>query len=183
MLAATRIMAWHVQIWPSDRFVSLVCVYSQGGLPLYMKNFNVLNWFLGHLEQQKLEVENDPYWPPLRKWKIQLYFLIFSTPSLLHNLDFIRYDFSCIQKDWDWAACNACLLPNTMFNYVDIQARGLCLRTEFDTIYQVLNDDSGYIMFKGNKHTTITYDPILKKWTMARMNKPEVYAERGEIRT
>ena len=110
-------------------------------------------------------------------------FFNFFNPSLLHNLDFIRYDFSCIQKDWDWAACNACLLPNTMFNYVDIQARGLCLRTEFDTIYQVLNDDSGYIMFKGNKHTTITYDPILKKWTMARMNKPEVYAERGEIRT
>ena len=48
----------------------------------------------------------------------------------------IRYDFDCIQTDWDWAMCTACFLPNTITDYIDIKARGLCSRTEFDTSYQ-----------------------------------------------
>ena len=77
--------------------------------------------------------------------------------------------------------CTACFLPNTITNYVDIIARGLCQRTKFDTRYQVQNDKKGYVMYLGEKHTTITYDPEEKKWTMLRINKPEVYAERGAI--
>ena len=36
---------------------SLVCVYEAYGWGLDL--------FLGHLEQKKMEVENDPHWPPL----------------------------------------------------------------------------------------------------------------------
>ena len=41
---------------------------------------------------------------------------------------------------------------------------------------QVMNDEAGYVMFRGKQHTMITYDPEKKMWTMRVVNKPSVYA-------
>ena len=40
---------------------------------------------------------------------------------------------------------------------------------------QVMNDDEGYIMFKGKQNTIITYKPETKMWTMKMVNNPSVY--------
>ena len=39
-----------------------------------------------------------------------------------------------------------------------------------------MNDDKGYVMFRGKQHTVITYDPETKLWTMQVVNNPSVYA-------
>ena len=39
-----------------------------------------------------------------------------------------------------------------------------------------MNDEAGYVMFRGKQHTMITYDPEKKMWTMRVVNKPSVYA-------
>ena len=39
-----------------------------------------------------------------------------------------------------------------------------------------MNDDAGYVMFRGKQHSMITYDPDKKMWTMRVVNKPSVYA-------
>ena len=31
-----------------------------------------------------------------------------------------RYDLSCIAKNWDWAACTGCWLPNSLANFVTV---------------------------------------------------------------
>ena len=41
---------------------------------------------------------------------------------------------------------------------------------------QVMNDETGYVMFKGKKHTIVTYDPEKKVWIMRVTNNPGVYA-------
>ena len=46
---------------------------------------------------------------------------------------------------------------------------------------QVMNDETGYIMFKGKKHTVVTYDPEEKLWTMRVTNNPGVYATSASI--
>ena len=48
------------------------------------------------------------------------------------------YDFACDSKTWQWAACTACFLPNTFQDYSNIVARGLCSRTKFDTLFEVM---------------------------------------------
>ena len=48
------------------------------------------------------------------------------------------YDFACDGKTWQWAACTACFLPNTFQDYSNIVARGLCSRTKFDTLFEVM---------------------------------------------
>ena len=44
--------------------------------------------------------------------------------------------FSCV-KTWQWAGCAGCWLPNTFSNGIVIHMRGLCVKTLFDTVYQV----------------------------------------------
>ena len=54
--------------------------------------------------------------------------------------------------------CTACFLPNTITDYIDIKARGLCSRTEFDTSYQ------GKPKFKiFQVKTTVEFGRIKKK--------------------
>ena len=48
------------------------------------------------------------------------------------------YDFNCETTNWQWAACAACFLPNTFHDYSNIVARGLCSRSKFDTLYEVM---------------------------------------------
>ena len=43
-----------------------------------------------------------------------------------------------------------------------IIARGLCERTKFDTHFQVLNDEQGYVMYQG-KHLQIFTGPLVFK--------------------
>ena len=38
-----------------------------------------------------------------------------------------------------------------------------------------MNDDEGYVMFRGKKNTIITYNPVTKMWTMKLVNNPTVY--------
>ena len=44
-----------------------------------------------------------------------------------------------------------------------------------------MNDETGYVMFKGKKHTMVIYDPKEKLWTMRVTNNPEVYATSASI--
>lgn len=39
-----------------------------------------------------------------------------------------------------------------------------------------MNDEAGYVMFRGKQNTMITYNPEKKMWTMRVVNKPSVYA-------
>ena len=39
-----------------------------------------------------------------------------------------------------------------------------------------MNDEAGYVMFRGKQHTVITYNPETKIWTMEVVNNPSVYA-------
>ena len=38
-----------------------------------------------------------------------------------------------------------------------------------------MNDEAGYVMFRGKQHTVITYNPETKIWTMEVVNNPSVY--------
>ena len=40
---------------------------------------------------------------------------------------------------------------------------------------QVMNDEDGYVMFRGKQNTIITYNPETKIWTMKLVNNPSVY--------
>ena len=42
-------------------------------------------------------------------------------------------------------------------------------------LWQVMNDEAGYVMFRGKQHTVITYSPETKIWTMRVVNNPSVY--------
>ena len=86
------------------------------------------------------------------------------------------YDFDCEQSSWEWGACTSCLLPNSFYKSTIVTARGLCARTNFDTEFEVMNDQEGYVMFKGKKNTIITYDPEAKLWSMQIVNRPSIYA-------
>ena len=44
-------------------------------------------------------------------------------------------------------------------------------------LLQVMNDEMGYIMFKGARNTIVTYDPANKDWTMEIVNNPKVFAK------
>ena len=77
--------------------------------------------------------------------------------------------------------CTACLLPNSFQDFTSVTARGLCARTSFDTQFEVMNDEQGYIMFKGIRHTVITYDPETRLWTMKIVNRPDIYATTDTI--
>ena len=38
-----------------------------------------------------------------------------------------------------------------------------------------MNDDEGYVKFRGKQNTIITYNPEMKIWTMKLVNNPSVY--------
>ena len=38
-----------------------------------------------------------------------------------------------------------------------------------------MNDEDGYVMFRGKQNTIITYNPETKIWTMKLVNNPSVY--------
>ena len=40
-----------------------------------------------------------------------------------------------------------------------------------------MNDENGYIMFRGNRHTVVTYDQVNKIWNMRIVNNPDVFAK------
>ncbi|XP_023347845.1 uncharacterized protein LOC111716606, partial [Eurytemora carolleeae] len=85
------------------------------------------------------------------------------------------YDFSCKDPDLQWSSCTACKIPYTLETSVVITLKGLCLKTMFDTSYQVINDEeSGYVSYIGNKATTIKYDAKQRLWIMENVNNPQL---------
>lgn len=40
-----------------------------------------------------------------------------------------------------------------------------------------MNDERGYVMYKGVRNTVVTYDPESKVWNMKIVNNPKVYAQ------
>ena len=86
------------------------------------------------------------------------------------------YDFNCVQTSWSWAMCSACILPHSLFNQTVLTLRGLCSRTSFDISYQVINNEEGYVMFKGVKNTIIQFNFEGKLWKMSLVNNPSIYA-------
>ena len=45
--------------------------------------------------------------------------------------------FPC-EQTWQWSGCAGCWLPNTFSKGINIYLRGLCVKTLFDTVYQVV---------------------------------------------
>ena len=88
----------------------------------------------------------------------------------------LRYDFPCIMSSWDWAACTGCMIENTLDNFVEIKARGLCKRSKFDTSYQVINDERGYLGYIGLRNTRVSFDPVRRHWKMYLVNNPNITA-------
>ena len=82
----------------------------------------------------------------------------------------------CIQTNWQWAMCTGCWLPNSFHHFVEIKIRGLCSRSNFDTIYEVMNDPTGYVSYKGMKNTEVTYNPVKRQWLMKLFTNPNVWA-------
>ena len=87
-----------------------------------------------------------------------------------------RYDLHCVAKDWTWAACTGCWLPNTLSTYVSVTLRGLCPRSKFDSSFEVSNDARGYVSYRGKTNTVVSYQPADRKWRMTLVNIPEVWA-------
>ena len=72
--------------------------------------------------------------------------------------------------------CTACWIPNSFYHHHHLVLRGLCSRSKFDQILDVLNDDQGYVSYKGRTNTLITYDPVERIWTMRIVNDPDTFA-------
>ena len=87
-----------------------------------------------------------------------------------------RYDLACVQTNWQWAMCTGCWLPNSFHTFVEIKIRGLCSRTKFDTTFDIMNDATGYVSYKGMKHTEVTYNPTERRWVMKLVNNDNVWA-------
>ena len=91
-----------------------------------------------------------------------------------NNVIIQRYDLACVQTNWQWAMCTGCWLPNSFYSFVEIKIRGLCSRSKFDTIYDVMNDPTGYVSYKGMKNTEVTYNPLERQWIMKLVNNPNM---------
>jgi hypothetical protein len=46
----------------------------------------------------------------------------------------------------------------------------------FDTSFEVLNDERGYMSYRGRTRTLITYQPGERLWMMKLVNNPRVWA-------
>lgn len=76
---------------------------------------------------------------------------------------------------WDRAPCTSCTMANSVFKNIQLQLRGLCDRTGFDTSYMVTNEPiTGFVSYIGEKHTTIQYDQRLYQWNMSVANNPDI---------
>ena len=82
----------------------------------------------------------------------------------------------CVRTDWQWAACTGCMVPNTLEDFTEIKVRGLCQRSKFDSTYEVLNDERGYLGYKGLRNTKVSYDPKKRLWRMYLVNNPNITA-------
>ena len=101
-------------------------------------------------------------------------FYLFIVP---HSVNiFARYDFACVQTNWQWAMCTGCWLPHSFNHFIEIKIRGLCSRSKFDSIYEVMNDETGYVSYKGVRNTKVTYNPAERQWVMKLVNNPNVWA-------
>ena len=87
-----------------------------------------------------------------------------------------RYDLHCTASEWTWASCTGCWLPNSLSHFVSLTLRGLCPRTMFDTSFEVLNDERGYVSYRGRTRTLISYQPGERLWMMKLVNNPRVWA-------
>ena len=106
-----------------------------------------------------------------------------------------RYDFSCEQTNWEWAMCSVCWIPNSFYDdhhlvlrgepghfppcsdhEINIYLLGLCSRSKFDHILDVLNDEQGFVAYRGRTNTLINYDPVKRVWTMILVNDPDTFA-------
>ena len=66
-------------------------------------------------------------------------------------------------------------MANSVFKNIQLQLRGLCDRTGFDTSYMVTNEPiTGFVSYIGEKHTTIQYDQRLYQWNMSVANNPDI---------
>ena len=88
--------------------------------------------------------------------------------------------------------CSVCWIPNSFYDdhhlvlrgkppcgdhytYVRIP-EGLCSRSKFDVILDVLNDEQGYVAYKGRTSTLVNYDPVERVWLMRIVNDPDTFA-------
>ena len=72
--------------------------------------------------------------------------------------------------------CTACWLPQTFYEDHQLVLRGLCSRSKFDNILHVLNDEQGYVAYKGRTNTLVNYDPDNRVWKMKIVNDPDTFA-------
>ena len=72
--------------------------------------------------------------------------------------------------------CTGCWIPNSLYTFIEIKIRGLCSRSKFDRTFEVLNDQRGYVSYKGVKNTQVLYNPAQRHWEMRLVNNPEVWA-------
>ena len=87
-----------------------------------------------------------------------------------------RYNLPCTASWWNWASCTACWLPNSLSKFVTLTLRGICPHNMFDTSFEVLNDERGYVSYWGRTRTLITYQPGERLWMMKLVNNPRVWA-------
>ena len=87
-----------------------------------------------------------------------------------------RYDLSVTARDWSWAACTGCWLPNSLTHFVTVSLRGNCQKSKFDSKFEVDNDERGYVSYRGETGTKVSYDPADRQWVMVVVNKPSVRA-------
>ena len=68
------------------------------------------------------------------------------------------------------------MIENTLDNFVEIKVRGLCQRSKFDSTYGVMNDDRGFLAYKGLRNTRVSYNPTTRIWKMYLVNNPNITA-------
>ena len=67
-------------------------------------------------------------------------------------------------------------LAQAFENFTEIKVRGLCQRSKFDSTYEVLNDERGYLGYKGLRNTKVSYNPKERQWKMYLVNNPNITA-------
>ena len=68
------------------------------------------------------------------------------------------------------------MIEQPFVNFVEIEVRGLCQRSKFDSSFQVLNDEAGYLGYKGVRNTKVLYDTKTRQWKMYLVNNPNITA-------
>ena len=68
------------------------------------------------------------------------------------------------------------MIENTFENFKEIKVGGLCQRSKYDSTYEVLNDEDGYLGYKGLQSTKVSYNPKERQWKMYLVNNPNITA-------